>query len=235
MSEEKGFSKKLNKFFDGKGFYIVLSLCVALIGVSAYYLLTGSGEDVGSSTLSENTAVTAGSVTPEEETTPEDSDAVDTDSGETPVWNEQEAADAANAAMVWPLDGKVDTPYSMTSLIYNKKMGDWRTNSTVELAAAYGTQVMACGSGVVEKVYTDDLGGTTVVIEHAGGLKSVYANLEPVPTVVQGDSVMTGEVIGAVGTTAVGETKDDPHLSFAMTLDGQSVDPGDYLPDRTNG
>lgn len=29
MSENKGFMKKLDKFFEGKGFYIVLSLCIA--------------------------------------------------------------------------------------------------------------------------------------------------------------------------------------------------------------
>ena len=40
---------------------------------------------------------------------------------------------------------------------------------------------------------------------------------------------MTGEVIGSVGATAPGETTDDPHLCFAMTKDGVSVDPGDYL------
>ncbi|NCC68796.1 MAG: M23 family peptidase, partial [Clostridia bacterium] len=31
MSEDKSFSKKLDRFFDGKGFYIVLALCVALL------------------------------------------------------------------------------------------------------------------------------------------------------------------------------------------------------------
>ena len=41
---------------------------------------------------------------------------------------------------------------------------------------------------------------------------------------------MQGETIGAVGVTAAGETKENPHLLFKMTLDGQSVDPKEYLP-----
>ena len=67
--------------------------------------------------------------------------------------------------------------------------------------------------------------GTFVIHSH-----SVYANLADTPTVVKGDSVMQGETIGAVGVTAAGETKENPHLLFKMTLDGQSVDPKEYLP-----
>ena len=37
MQNEK--SGKLDKFFAGKGFYIVLFLCVATIGISGYYLV----------------------------------------------------------------------------------------------------------------------------------------------------------------------------------------------------
>ena len=72
--------------------------------------------------------------------------------------------------------------------------------------------------------------GMTVVIEHAGGLRSIYSNLAATPTVCTGDDIMTGEVIGAVGATAPGENREDPHLCFKMTLDGQSVNPMDYLP-----
>ena len=39
MQNEK--SGKLDKFFAGKGFYIVLFLCIAAIGISGYYLFSG--------------------------------------------------------------------------------------------------------------------------------------------------------------------------------------------------
>lgn len=248
MSEDKSFTKKLDKFFEGKGFYIVLSLCIALIGVSAYYLLTGSETDVeDQSTISENYTQSEKADLPDEmsELPLEEEEPVETEEPaetggpadgteeeEKPVWSEDQAETAASAAMIWPVNGEIETPYSMTSLIYNKKLGDWRTSSSVELAVPLGTQVLACSAGVVERVYKDDMGGTTVIIEHTGGLRSVYSNLTEEPTVYEGDNVMTGEVIGSVGITAAGETEANPHLCFAMTLDGQSVDPATYLPAR---
>ena len=44
--EKKGFSEMLNEFFAGKGFYIVLLLCAALIGTSIWLMAGGSRADV---------------------------------------------------------------------------------------------------------------------------------------------------------------------------------------------
>ena len=75
-----------------------------------------------------------------------------------------------------------------------------------------------------------DLLGTTVVIRHRDGLESVYANLAATPTVAVGDQVVVGQVIGAVGDTALCETGEVCHLHLAMRRDGESVDPADFLP-----
>lgn len=241
MSEDKGFSKKLDKFFDGKGFYIVLALCVALLGVSAYFLLTGNdGTDVDQQNMNDGYTEydddpdTALSIPMDDEGDGSEAEPVDEPDpeDETEVWNEQEAEAAVSAAMIWPIEGEIDIPYSMETLVYNERLGDWRTSSRVELKADVGTQVLACAAGIVKEVYMDDINGMTVVIEHAGGLVSVYSNLASTPTVSAGDNVMTGEVIGSVGTTALGEREDKAHLCFSMLLDGQSVDPSKYLPAR---
>ena len=137
---------------------------------------------------------------------------------------------AAQPGWVWPVSGKIDVPYSVTALIYDKKLGDWRTHDGIDIAAKLGDKVAAVSAGKVESVARDDMNGTTVVIVHDGGVRSCYANLEATPTVKKGDSVMQGETIGSVGATAAGETRDAPHLLFKMTLNGQSVDPGKYLP-----
>lgn len=249
MSDKKSFGEKLEAFFSGKGFYIVLFLCVAVIGVSAYFLFTGSKDDVEGMSeanngyeevvepLNEDPEMAAPPVV-EEESETEETEAEDddleaaTENEETGNWTEEQAETAVSAQYIWPLEGEIDMPYSVTALIYNKKLGDWRTHDGVDIAAPLGTQVLAVCAGQVEKVYTDDMGGMTVIIQHAGGLRSIYSNLAAVPTVYEGDNVMTGEIIGAVGATAPGETKDNPHLCFKMTLDGQSVNPSDYLPPR---
>ena len=249
MADKKSFGEKLEAFFAGKGFYIVLFLCVAVIGVSAYYLFTGNSDNVEEASeansgyeeitqpYKDDPEMAAPPEVEEEPVIGEDETQGDTlekatDTEETGSWTEQQAETAVTAQYILPLEGNIDMPYSVTALIYNKKLGDWRTHDGVDIAAPLGTQVLAVCAGKVEKVYTDDMGGMTVVVEHAGGLKSVYSNLAAVPTVYEGDNVMTGEIIGAVGATAPGETKDNPHLCFKMTLDGQSVNPSDYLPPR---
>lgn len=249
MGNKKSFGEKLEKFFAGKGFYIVLCLCVAVIGVSAYFLFTDRGADVEeiSGTESEIGEVIAPNnedpemaVPPDTEeeqdaevvAEPEENLEQATDTDETGSWTEQNAETAVTAQFIWPLEGNIEVPYSVTALIYNKKLGDWRTHDSVDVAAPLGTQVLAVSAGQVESVKTDNMGGMTVIIQHAGGLRSVYSNLAEVPTVLAGDNVMTGEVIGAIGATATGETKENPHLIFKMTLDGQSVNPSDYLPPR---
>lgn len=247
MADKKSFGEILEAFFGGKGFYIVLSLCVAVIGISAYFLFTGNKTDVEDLSqansgieqaiepLNEDPEM---AVPPELIEEPESEEAADeslsnaTDTEETGSWTEQQAETAVTAQYIWPLEGEIELPYSVTALIYNKKLGDWRTHDGVDIAAPLGTQVLAACTGQVESVKMDDLGGMTVVIQHAGGLRSVYSNLAAMPTVYEGDNIMTGEVIGAVGITAAGETKDNPHLCFKMTLDGQSVNPSDYLPPR---
>ena len=131
---------------------------------------------------------------------------------------------------IWPVAGPVENAYSMAVLTFSRTMQDWRTHDGVDIAAELGTQVKAMASGKVSEVYHDDLYGTTVVLSHRNGLTSLYANLAASPTVAVGDQVTVGQVIGAVGDTALCEAGEVCHLHLAMARDGVSVDPEDYLP-----
>ncbi len=247
MAEKPSFGEGLDRFFEGKGFYIVLFLCVAVIGASAYFLFAGNGTHVEEPRIDSGyeDAVAPIHDDPELGQIPEYADDYElgatledpvldevTGTEETGTWTAEEAEAAISVQYIWPLEGEITLPYSVTALIYHEKLGDWRTHDGVAVSAPLGTQVVSVCAGKVERVYTDDLGGTTVIIAHAGGLRSIYANLAELPTVREGDSVMTGEVIGAVGATASGESKESPHLILKMTLDGQSINPADYLPPR---
>ena len=126
--------------------------------------------------------------------------------------------------------GQVDRAYSIETLAYDVTMKDWRTHDGIDISTDAGAVVRAAADGTVESIKQDDLYGTTVVIKHGGGIKTVYSNLAETPTVSEGDSVRAGDVIGSVGESALCEIGQPAHLHFAMSVDGVSVDPDSYLP-----
>ena len=131
--------------------------------------------------------------------------------------------------IVSPLNGEVLAAFSVDQLAYNPTLGDWRTHDGVDISAKPGTTVLAASSGTVTAVEDDPMMGTTVVIEHDGGYQTTYANLQDTPTVSAGDAVSAGQIIGAVGTTAVAEAAQSPHLHFSVSKDGAFVDPNEFL------
>lgn len=254
MEKKKTFTSRLEAFFAGKGFYIVLFLCVATIGITAWTMLSGKEADIepvtGSLTLSEQAegigeegseaAVAPIPDEPIEEAAPviatEDSEPIqeiapvspqpDSAAGAVP----QPVEETVPVYFIRPVPGEIENGYSMEALQYNRTMRDWRTHDGIDIAAELGAQVKSVADGKVEKVYADDAMGTTVVLLHSGGLRSVYSNLAESPTVSEGEAVAGGSVIGSVGTTALGEVGEVSHLHFAMSLNGKSVDPTKYLP-----
>lgn len=256
MEKKKNFAARMEAFFAGKGFYIVLLLCVAVIGVSAWSMLSAGGgaeelepglpvSAVGNGeftdtlktqppvTVTPSPAKPAVTAKPEPEPEAEAPASVPEAQPETPAAVVPPAEESAQLVLdyfIWPVTGAVETDYSMAALVYDVTMRDWRTHDGLDLAADKGAQVRAAANGTVTAVYNDDRYGTTVVIEHANGLTSTYSSLAETPTVAVGDRVGVGEVIGAVGDTALCEIGETSHLHFAMTLNGESVDPKEYMP-----
>ena len=235
-----GSGARLERFFNGKGFYIVLFLCAAVIGASAWMMAAGEramveeisvmnpdeGERVETVVVppQEQTAIPAEVLLPEEEPVPtlaEEMPAVE------PVWNE---AVPISAVYVWPVSGAVARAYSTEALAYDITMRDWRTHDGIDIAAAAGTPVSAAHAGMVQSVRQDDLLGTVVTVDHGDGAATVYANLEREPAVSVGSWVEPGSPIGAVGSTALCEIGQESHLHFSLTVDGHPADPLAYLP-----
>jgi len=133
------------------------------------------------------------------------------------------------SVVVPPLDGEVLAAFSMDQLVYNETLEDWRTHDGVDIAAAVGDAVLSASSGTVFSVDDDPLMGTTVVIDHADGCRTSYANLQANPAVAEDDKVSAGQIIGAVGETAVAEAAQGPHLHFSVSKNGIPMDPNEYL------
>ena len=104
--------------------------------------------------------------------------------------------------------------------------GHDRMHEGIDLAAPQGTAVMAAREGVIEAVGEESALGTRVIIDHGGGIRTVYGHLSSV-AVVLNQTVRSGTIIGAVGSTGLST---GPHLHFEIRLGGKARDPSSYLP-----
>lgn len=248
MNRKPSMFEKIADFVTGKGFYLIVLACVAVIGLSGFVLvrsvqrgLTGdSDEPVSGSAQIVVTPAPPATARPQITAEPEPEPTVQVTQqpsaqptpSSTPQPAESQPPESVHLVFTWPVSGAVIVPFSVDALAYDETMGDWRTHSALDIAAEPDTRVMATAAGTVSAVYDDPLMGTTVVIEHGNGLTSLYASLAENPTVQVGDEVYTGTIIGSAGNTAVAESGRASHIHFAMYQDGQAVDPEDYLPEK---
>ena len=248
--------KKLGDLMVGQGFYIVLFLCVATIGISGYYLIkTATGGEGPAQPAAGSTSVilpdseangpdpvgtlpTVGADTQKDKpslvTPPKQVQGESKPSAPAEQTSEVSPQPSRPAAVVytWPVKGEVLRDFSVETLALDPTLGDWRTHGGLDIAASLGVKVLAMAPGTVSEVYEDGLMGTTVVINHGDGLTTTYCNLAGQPTVEPGEAVETGTVIGAVGDTAIAEVGLVSHLHLEAWKDGVRVDPMDYLPER---
>ncbi len=123
----------------------------------------------------------------------------------------------------------VQDPYSAGELVKNETTGAWQTHNGTDYAAAVGTDVFAVSPGEVTEVTNDQLWGVTVTINHHNGFITKYCGLGSDLSVQAGDTVVSGDVIGAVGETADIESSSEPHLHLEITHNGMFVDPVSVL------
>jgi len=97
--------------------------------------------------------------------------------------------------------------------------GHW--HSGIDLAAARGTPVMATLPGIATVILSATGYGLHVIIDHGGGLSSLYGHLDTV-VIVSGAYVTAGQEIGTVGSTG---NATGPHLHFEIRRDGIPEDP----------
>lgn len=229
---------RLNRFLNGKGFYVALGICMIAIGVSAWSALdkvSTPPKDLSSN----NTAQTVSEQTSDETTVnKEQSDIPDqredtsskTQKEENKVSSIEEKIEETPTAkyFIFPVVGEVIKKFSSTELQYSVTFNDMRLHTGIDIKADEGTAVKSAGDGKVTEIVNDPQLGYTVKIDHGNGMVGVYAGLNKSVAVEVDDIVKSGTNLGPLGTVS-NECLDAPHLHLEFLKDGKAVDPLEYL------
>lgn len=125
----------------------------------------------------------------------------------------------ATGSWTWPVIGAVIRGFDPPGSPYGSG------HRGIDVAATVGTLVRAPESGVI--IFAGNVGGRLfVTIDHGGGILSTCSFLSAL-LVHNGDLVLQGQTIALSGTGHLGDTT--PNVHFGVRLNGEYVDPLDYL------
>jgi len=88
-------------------------------------------------------------------------------------------------------------------------------------------EVKAAFKGTVSSIKNDSLLGYSVYVNNGEGLTAVYASLSEV-NVKEGQEIVQGDIIGLVGTNAIGSDLGN-HLHFALLKNDVLVNPTSFM------
>lgn len=240
MSEH--YDNKFKGFLNGKGFYLVLALCLAGASAAAYIamdtaadravqkqppqslaakqeiaspLLEAEGKQQGVKV--ESSSASSSSSKEQSSSKPQSKPAAESKRSDVPV-------SFSGSSFELPIAGEVFNPYSNGELVKSETLGDWRTHNGIDIEAKEGTAVKSACAGQVVSAKSDSLWGYVVEINHSNGVSAKYCGLSKQLSVKAGDKVKKGQVIGLVGYAPC-ESAMPNHLHFECKKDGKYIDP----------
>ncbi len=130
----------------------------------------------------------------------------------------------ASQTLAWPIVGNVLINYSMDGYVYFTTLGQYRYSPAIVIAAAPGEHITSASDGIVSNVFYDEEIGNAVTVTLGNGYELTYGQLTEI-AVERGDYVATGELIGLVAEPTKYYWLEGSNVYFAMTKDGEPVNP----------
>ena len=129
--------------------------------------------------------------------------------------------------LAWPVPGytRISSKYGMRT---HPITGVYKLHTGVDISAPMGANFVAANDGVVVKAGPNTAYGNMVIIDHGGGISTLYAHGSEILVEV-GQTVKRGDAILKVGSTGYST---GPHAHFEVRINGVTTDP---LPYITNG
>ena len=218
----KFYESKVAKFIAGKGFYVVLAVCMAVIGVAAYSAMekTTPQPFIEESGTEENNQIYI------PETFEDDNQQIklQDDNNQSESNDATDVTDETNPPIyIMPIEGTILKHFSPDNLIYSATYNDMRIHTGVDISPTVANVVVSAFSGTIIGVDENTNFGTVITIDHGDGVMLSYCGLKNV-TVKNGDIVDSEEILGEIGTV-LNESADKPHLHLELMINGEYADP----------
>lgn len=133
-----------------------------------------------------------------------------------------------------PASGKLLNVHDSELQVFSPTMNDYRVHLGIDIITEDGAPVYAVADGTVTQIWEDVRMGQCIAVKHNGDSVSIYKNVsaEFPNGIIEGATVKAGQQIATVGSTAMVEIADEPHLHFEMTVGGLAVDPLEYFSSK---
>lgn len=137
------------------------------------------------------------------------------------------AAEYIGGELAWPVPGytRISSKYGMRT---HPITGVYKLHTGTDISAPMGANFIAANDGIVIKAGYNGAYGNMVIIDHGGGVSTLYAHGSEILVQV-GQTVKRGDPVLKVGSTGYST---GPHAHFEVRLNGVVTDPMPYI---TNG
>ena len=132
--------------------------------------------------------------------------------------------DYVGGIMAWPVPGYTYIT-SQFGMRVHPVTGIFKLHTGTDIRAPIGANFIAANDGVVVKAGWNNAYGNMVMINHGGGVMTLYAHGSQI-CVELGQEVKRGDIVLKVGSTGYST---GPHAHFEVRINGKYVNPLDYI------